>query len=203
MELRAAERLARELMSQHGLAGWSFAWDRARRRFGTCSVERRRITLSAYLTHLNDEAHVRDTILHEIAHALAPGDGHGARWKAACRRIGATPERCYREAADPRVTLAATDAGRSQTAVGAVVAPKTGLRVGCATCNWWVGRHRITWAVQQCRKCGTTVTWEHVRTGRRYHIAQVPGGFRAMEVPSAVAASPPTDGHGAGGADGG
>ena len=38
------------------------------------------------------EAEIRDTILHEIAHALAgPEARHGARWKAIARRIDATP----------------------------------------------------------------------------------------------------------------
>jgi hypothetical protein len=38
---------------------------------------------------------VTDTILHEIAHALTLGDGHGYAWKRKCIEIGAKPERCY------------------------------------------------------------------------------------------------------------
>jgi len=93
VKLEAARALAESLMARHGLQGWSFAFDRARRRVGSCQPSRRRITLSAALTRLNDEAVVTDTLLHEIAHALTPGDGHGARWRAACRRLGARPER--------------------------------------------------------------------------------------------------------------
>ncbi len=93
MTLGAARALATALMERHGLEGWSFTFDRARKRLGSCRPSSRRITLSAALTRLNDEAVVRDTILHEIAHALTPGDGHGARWRAACRRLGARPER--------------------------------------------------------------------------------------------------------------
>ena len=38
---------------------------------------------------------VRDTILHEIAHAIVgPGHGHDAVWQTAERRIGCTPKRC-------------------------------------------------------------------------------------------------------------
>src|SRR5690554_5113054 len=95
MNLYAARYLATQLIQQHGLAGWTFAFDHARRRFGSCNYTRRQITLSRPLTLLNAEAEVRDTILHEIAHALTPGDGHGDRWKAICRRIGANPSRCY------------------------------------------------------------------------------------------------------------
>lgn len=162
MDLAAAATLARSLMDRHGLADWQFAWDRARRRFGSCSTQRRRITLSAHVVRLNEEPEVRDTILHEIAHALTPGDGHGARWRAMCVRVGAKPERCYRETVD-----------------GGVVSPRAGLKLGCLTCNWWVGRHRVTWAIQTCRKCGRQVTWEHVRTGKRYTIHRVRGGYKA------------------------
>jgi hypothetical protein len=172
MDLSQAGKLARELLDRHGLADWRFQWDRARRRFGSCSTTRKRITLSIYLTKLNDEAEVRDTILHEIAHALTPGDGHGRAWKAACARIGAKPDRCYRESVETGGVVDANGNG--------VVAPRTGLRIGCVTCNWWVGRHRVTWAIQNCRKCGMQVLWEHVRTGKRYRIERGVGGFKAV-----------------------
>jgi predicted SprT family Zn-dependent metalloprotease len=38
---------------------------------------------------------VRDTILHEIAHAKAPFDKHGKRWKAIAKFIGCKPVACY------------------------------------------------------------------------------------------------------------
>jgi len=162
MELRAAEMLAKALMLQHGLVDWRFGFDRARRRFGTCSTALKRITLSAHLTHLNSEDEVRDTILHEIAHALAPDDGHGEAWKSACRRIGARPERTFKD--------------------GPVRMPSTGLRIGCPQCGWWVNRHRVTWRVQVCRKCAQQVEWEEAATGKRYLIRSVPGGYRADPV---------------------
>lgn len=167
MDLVAARKLARSLMDQHGLAAWHFGFDRARRRFGCCNFTRKSITLSAALVNLNSEEEVRDTVLHEIAHALTPGDGHGNRWKNTCVQIGAKPERCYKES-------------------DGVALAKTGLRVGCATCNWWANRHRITWSIQICRKCRRQVQWEHVSTGNRYEIHQVPGGHRAVRVPAVV-----------------
>ena len=95
-----ARTLAWDLMRLYGLAdaGWRFRFDHARRRFGRCDYTNRRITLSRPLTLLNAEPEVRDTVLHEIAHALCPGDGHGPRWKAKCREIGARPVRCYSDA---------------------------------------------------------------------------------------------------------
>ena len=85
-------------MTQHGLIakGWSFEFDTAKRRFGVCRYGSKRIGLSAPLTNANEEAQVKDTILHEIAHALVGhGHGHDSVWKAKCREIGAKPERCY------------------------------------------------------------------------------------------------------------
>jgi predicted SprT family Zn-dependent metalloprotease len=77
-------------------ARWAFKFDSARRRFGVCSYRRKMITLSAALVNINDEAKVRDVILHEIAHALCPTNaGHGPMWKAMARAVGAKPERCY------------------------------------------------------------------------------------------------------------
>jgi len=108
MELAQAEQLARDLMKQHGLTrqGWRFAWSRGKRQLGAAVIRKsndprtgrnttiKTIRLSHHLVQLNDEAEVRDTILHEIAHALAGLDnGHNAEWKAMCRRIGAKPQR--------------------------------------------------------------------------------------------------------------
>ena len=106
--------------------GWRFRFDHARRRFGSCRYRQKLITLSRPLTILNPEEQVRDTLLHEIAHALTPGDGHGARWKRKCREIGARPQRCY------------TDAS--------VLSPPrrpAPYQYGCPACDWWVERRRL------------------------------------------------------------
>ena len=45
---------------------------------------------------------MRDTILHEIAHAIAGvRNGHNHVWKSVCRRIGADPKRLDRTATVP------------------------------------------------------------------------------------------------------
>lgn len=99
MDVQATANL---LLNKHGLAqqGWRFKLDHARRRAGQCSYRRRTISLSKHYVALNlaeRPEEVLNTILHEIAHALAgPHTGHGPEWKATCLRIGAKPERCYR-----------------------------------------------------------------------------------------------------------
>ncbi len=118
MDLLAAEAMARELMEQHGVAaaGWRFVWSHGRRQLGSAHVRRLRkgrqiktIRLSRHLVQLNSEAEVRDTILHEIAHAIAGIEhGHDATWKAVCVRIGATPQRLAGEDVQivpPRYTI--------------------------------------------------------------------------------------------------
>ena len=87
--------LALSIMAEHGLAGWSFDYDRARRRKGSCTHRKKLITLSEPFVLLNDNDAIRLTILHEIAHALVgPGHGHDAVWKAKCLEVGAQPRRC-------------------------------------------------------------------------------------------------------------
>jgi len=93
-------------MAQFGLTGWLFEFDNAKRRFGSClhnpgtwcrqlGTAKGKITLSRPMTLSNDQPEVEDTIRHEIAHALCERkEGHGAAWKAMCKRTGAKPVRC-------------------------------------------------------------------------------------------------------------
>jgi predicted SprT family Zn-dependent metalloprotease len=94
MDLFTAERNARMLMAAHGLTGWTFQWDRAARRFGQCRYSTRTISMSAPLTKNRDANAVRNTMLHEIAHALTPGHGHDAVWRAKAISIGCDGKRC-------------------------------------------------------------------------------------------------------------
>ncbi len=98
MEINKAHNLGISLMEKHGLLdkGWYFQFDRSVKRFGVCSYRRKCISISKPLVELNDENKVKDTILHEIAHALVGNQhGHDRVWKEMCMKIGAKPERCY------------------------------------------------------------------------------------------------------------
>lgn len=99
MDLRDAMRNANALMHIHGLdsKGWRVEYDRAVRSFGACHYSSKRITLSRVLTETATAEQVRNTMLHEIAHALVGHDaGHGPVWRAMHRRIGGTGERIGR-----------------------------------------------------------------------------------------------------------
>lgn len=152
-------------MLEHGLHGWTFGFDRARRRFGLCDYGARRISLSKHLTALNSEAQVRDTLLHEIAHALTPGAGHGARWQDACLRLGATPRRlCGVEVKQP---------------------PAKYLLV-CTHCGLELSRERKTRRPLACRRCCDA--HHGGRYSRRYALrwraAPSPGAEGSPEEPA-------------------
>ena len=84
--------MARRLMEEHGLLDWTLAFVEAKRRLGDCHYRDRVIRISRAHALQGSEEQIRDTVLHEIAHAIAgPEAGHGPLWKATARRIGAMP----------------------------------------------------------------------------------------------------------------
>jgi predicted SprT family Zn-dependent metalloprotease len=96
MNAALAKNHALYLMNHYGLSDWTFQFTRKKRVFGTCYFKLKEIHLSSVLTECNSVAQVHDTILHEIAHALAylkHGEvGHGKRWRDICVQIGAEPK---------------------------------------------------------------------------------------------------------------
>lgn len=135
MEILEARRLASELMRRHGLTGWRLVFDGAKTRAGICRAVPKEIGLSRVLTALHSEAEVRDTILHEIAHALVgPAHGHDAVWRAKALAIGSSAKRCV-----------------SSTA------PKPpGSWVGTCPYGHVTTRHRQPTRVQSCGHCSRT-----------------------------------------------
>lgn len=141
MELPHARRLALALMDEHGLSGWRLELDRARTRAGICRYGRKVIGLSAPLTRLHAEAEVRDTILHEIAHALAgPRAGHGPLWREIAVRLGCSAQRCVSVDA-PRVA---------------------GAWVGVCPAGHVRERHRRPERVSSCTDCSPRFSVDHL-----------------------------------------
>ena len=84
--------MARRLMDEHGLTGWTLAFVESRRGLGACDFSDRQIRIGRGHALEGNEEEIRDTVLHEVAHAIAgPEAGHGPLWKVTARRIGATP----------------------------------------------------------------------------------------------------------------
>jgi predicted SprT family Zn-dependent metalloprotease len=141
MDLRDAYRMATDLLDRHGLEGWSVVFDGAKRRAGICRYESRVIGLSAPLARLHCRQEVRDTVLHEIAHALVGArHGHDAVWAAQARAIGGTAERCLPQDAP------------------AVAAPWLGVCPAGHTQE----RHRRPERVQACGRCSSSFSVEHL-----------------------------------------
>jgi len=88
-ELHRVRHWGEALVRLHLDPSWSFAFDNAKRRAGQCDFTRKRITVSRYLAARYEDDDNHQTLLHEVAHALAgPDAGHGARWKRIARDLG-------------------------------------------------------------------------------------------------------------------
>lgn len=131
MDLNKAFELAIHLITQtekkHGLEpGLSIRFDRAKRRLGSYRPRNKVITLSAEITHLNEESVVNEVIRHEIAHALAHQHeqhlGHGQKWKKWARIMKA----------DPRASCQSSD----------IVTPKAPYAYTCPKCDFKAERYR-------------------------------------------------------------
>lgn len=154
MDLGEARAMARELMDEHGLADWALVLDRAKRRAGVCHFTDRRIGLSRHLTLLHTRDQVRDTVLHEIAHAHAgPRAGHGPRWRVAARAVGARPQRCLPEDA----------------------ASIPGSWLGTCPRGHTIDRHRRPARVLSCRRCRPSFTVDAIFTWTHHGIPADPG----------------------------
>ena len=101
MPLKEVETLGLHLIREHEMVnglkkGWKFAFDLAPVRGGVCRYKEKLIALSVTYCLKASKAEIVDTILHEIAHAIAgPNHGHDEEWKTVARRIGCTAKRCH------------------------------------------------------------------------------------------------------------
>lgn len=133
-----------ELMDRHGLTDgrWRFRFIRSRRILGQCCKNKREICLSVFFAELNDAERIEQTILHEIAHALAGCEnGHGPAWKAQAVRLGVRPRSVARNVAMPR--------GR--------------YKAHCPKCGDVGFAHRrpkyLGQTAYKCKRCGSTIIW--------------------------------------------
>jgi len=107
-DLTTIERHARALMTMHGVGRLGFEFDRGKKRIGAMHYQRSggvsipvKITISKHYALILSMDEIRETMLHEIAHALTPGDGHGAKWKSKARELGARPAPCKAVSVSP------------------------------------------------------------------------------------------------------
>ena len=156
MEISSALALGRSLLREHGLEHWRVTTDHAKTRAGVCRFGTRTISLSGPLTRLHDESEVRDTLLHEIAHALVgPSHGHDDTWRRKAVEIGCSGQRTV-DATSPQVE---------------------GPWKGECPAGHTYTRHRRPRRVLSCLTCrpefdaGSILTWTY--NGRRVDMGEV------------------------------
>jgi predicted SprT family Zn-dependent metalloprotease len=132
MDLNNAEKLAKELIAEH-CPEYTFQFDNAKVRFGYCNWNKKIISLSKHLVLMNDEEQVKDTILHEIAHALTPKQRHNSVWRAKAIEIGCDGNSCC----DDKV----------------VNIPKGKYVYQCPICEEKYYQHRRYYRKTACGKC--------------------------------------------------
>jgi predicted SprT family Zn-dependent metalloprotease len=112
MDLKAAQDLAESLMQEHldNPEDWTFEWQNAVSSFGSTNLVKRKIHLSRIPTELETDDQIRDTILHEIAHANVwdrdCNRSHDTVWKREAQRLGARPEYGSESSVDVRAERA-------------------------------------------------------------------------------------------------
>lgn len=89
--LAECEAYAQRKIRKYGLdkEGWTFVFGRSRSRFGVCHHGLKRIEVSKGFALVGSKAEVKDTVLHEIAHALVGHEaGHGKVWQDMAKSVG-------------------------------------------------------------------------------------------------------------------
>jgi predicted metal-dependent hydrolase len=88
--------LAKKLINKHKeLKYWTVALNKRKSAFGVCNYTKKQIQLSEILIPIMKDEAIKDTIIHEIAHALTKGHNHDKVWKAKCIELGSDGKRCH------------------------------------------------------------------------------------------------------------
>lgn len=124
-------KTAQGLIKLHGLKKWRFKFDQSTRRAGCCNYRNKLISISFNFARTGSDEDIRDTLLHEIAHALVgKKHSHDAVWKAKARGIGCSGERTHRlQFAPPRYNVTCENQCWKQTA------ERRNARLICRTCG--------------------------------------------------------------------
>lgn len=139
--LSVVREWALSVMRSFGLHDWSFEFTKARRMLGVCRFGRQAIGLSIHLVQRNGPEEVRETLLHEVAHALVGPCGHGPVWREMARRVGCKPVRC-----------------------GDADMPEGRWQAACPSCGRRFHRHRKPrpsgrWWCRRCGRVRGVLTW--------------------------------------------
>lgn len=95
--IKKYEKYQKEMMKKHKLDDWKFKWDkRSKTCGGQCNYDDKTIEVTLKYALKCSEEEYKNTLLHEIAHALVgKGHGHNDVWKKKAISIGCTGETCH------------------------------------------------------------------------------------------------------------
>lgn len=148
-----AIEFGRAELKKHGLSDWSIklSHDEKIQYYGLCVHNDKAILLNDFHIDIHGSKETKNTILHEIAHALVgPGYGHNDVWRTKAIEIGCdNTEPCSNLAIPPHVI----DAIRSGAMVEVIVEEKI-VQQTVRTVE-----HRITGLQDKCPECGKVAVY--------------------------------------------
>jgi predicted SprT family Zn-dependent metalloprotease len=81
---------------QDDIPGWTFGWNNRTSSLGLCVYRKKQVQVSSIWASKLTDDEVMDTVLHEVAHAVAftvhGCHDHGPVWKKVCMELGCTPK---------------------------------------------------------------------------------------------------------------
>lgn len=92
MTRQEATELLRDSLDKYNLSDWHVRLtnDLNKPFLGLCSYKDKCIILNSHHIDIHPSEEVKDTILHEVAHALCPNEGHNEVWANKAKEIGCT-----------------------------------------------------------------------------------------------------------------
>lgn len=88
MNVSKAVKLTKKLLIMNGLIDWRVSVSMDRENPGICDYDTKSIVISSlYFPRCTDRGAL-NVIIHEIAHALCPFQGHNEVWKKKCIELG-------------------------------------------------------------------------------------------------------------------
>jgi hypothetical protein len=132
-----------EKLIEYGLSDWHarLTTDMTKGFLGLCSHGDKAIIISAHHIDIHDTEMVKNTILHEIAHALTPGHSHDPVWKAKASEVG-----CIN-------TQACSNLAFTPEAIDAIRSGAT-LEVEIETQTIHTPKYKVTRLQDKCPECG-------------------------------------------------
>jgi predicted SprT family Zn-dependent metalloprotease len=121
------------------LTFYTLQFTNGKRSLGVCKISQKIIGISRYHMLGSSYEKVLDTLLHEVAHAIAYANyrdrGHGYWWKRVCLEVGANPNRIAHGSYD-------------------IEKPQHKYTLKCSHCNFTAKRHKLPKGFRgSCPKC--------------------------------------------------